>query len=484
MDNMESSPLYKMMHPKSIAFWGASSNPTGMGTVQLSQLLAAGFEGSVYPIHPRETEIKGLKAYAHIGEVPEPVDLGVFVLPTKVVPEALEECGRAGVKRVIVVSAGFGEKGAEGKQMQQHLVDIAREHDITFLGPNCIGVVNPHWKLNTTFFPYDAAAGFVGMASQSGSFITQMFGHLEKLGIGFSQGFSVGNEGMVDIADCLEYLGHCPKTKVIALYIEGIRRGREFVRVAREVSRKKPVVAFYVGGSESGSRAALSHTGVLAGPDRLYEGMFKQAGIIRATSIEELFDFCTVLGSQPLPKGNRIAVLTHSGGPGAAAADTAERTGLKLADFSQSTTDAVSEIVPHTASVRNPVDLTFNRNPMDYTETIPRILLKDDQVDGLFIYVLMPFLRIIQSLEAMGNDADQAAQMARDFVTANVKALQTLSEEFGKPVVGGSFCTRQEPINRMLQDAGFPVLSSPERAVKALAALVTYAKMRNRGMEL
>ena len=483
MNDMESSPLYQMMHPKSIAFWGASSNPTGMGSIQLSQLLAMGYEGALYPIHPKEKEIGGFKAYAHIGDVPGPVDLGVFVLPTTVVPETLEECGKAGLKTVIVVSAGFGEKGAEGKQAQQRLVQIAREYGITFLGPNCIGVVNPHWKLNTTFFPYDASSGFIGMASQSGSFVTQMFVHLEKLGVGFSQGFSVGNEGMVDITDCLEYLSHCPNTKVIALYIEGIRRGREFFRVAREVSKKKPIVAFYVGGSESGSRAALSHTGVLAGPDRLYDGMFKQAGIIRAATIEELFDFCFVLGTQPLPRGNRVAVLTHSGGPGAAAADTAERTGLKLAEFSQSTVDAVSKLVPHTASVRNPVDLTFNRNPMDYTQTIPRILLKDDEVDGLFIYVLMPFVRIAQSLEAMGNPPEEAERMGREFVNANVTALQTLSEESGKPVVGGSFCTRDELINRMLQDAGFPLLPSPERAIKALAALVTYTKMRKRLVE-
>jgi acetate---CoA ligase (ADP-forming) subunit alpha len=483
MNNMESSPLYQMMHPKSVAFWGASSNPTGMGSVQLSQLLASGFEGTVYPIHPKEKEIMGLKAYAHVRDVPEPVDLGVFVLPTTVVPEVLAECGEAGVTRVIVVSAGFGEQGVEGKELQQRLVQIARQYGITFLGPNCIGVVNSHWKLNTTFFPYDAPAGFIGMASQSGSFITQMFVHLEKLGVGFSQGFSVGNEAMIDITDCLEYLGHCPNTKVIALYIEGIRRGREFFRVAREVSRKKPIVAYYVGGSQSGSRAALSHTGVLAGPDRLYEGMFKQAGIVRATSIEELFDFCNVLGSQPLPKGNRIVVLTHSGGPGAAAADTAERTGLTLTELSRSTVEAVTELVPHTASVRNPVDLTFNRNPLDYTKTIPRILLGDDQVDGLFIYILMPFLRITQAMQALGNTTEAAAHMAREFVTANVTALQGLAAEYGKPVVGGSFCTRDELINRMLQDEGFPVLPSPERAIKALAALVTYARMRNRGAE-
>jgi acetate---CoA ligase (ADP-forming) subunit alpha len=480
MNQMESNPLYRIMHPRSVAFWGASSNPTGMGTVQLRQLLNMGFEGAVYPIHPRETEIQGLKAYAHVGDVPGPVDLGVFVLPTKVVPEAMEECGKAGVKRLIIVSAGFAEVGEEGKRQQQGLLKIAHQYGITFLGPNCIGVVNPHEKLNTTFFPYEGVPGYVGMASQSGSFITQMFVHLDTLGIGFSQGFSIGNEAMVDITDCLEYLGHCPNTTVIALYVEGIRRGREFLKVAQEVARKKPIVAYYVGGSTFGGRAAASHTGVLAGSDRVYDGMFKQAGIIRAQSIEELFDFCTALGSQPVPRGDRIAVLTHSGGPGAAAADTAERTGLTVAEFSPQTTDALKAIVPHTASVANPVDLTFNRNPNDYTEIIPGILLSDDNVDLMFVYALMPFRRVAQTMEAMGNSAEDALAMAQQFIDSQVQAMRRLPDTYGKPVVGGSFCTRQEYLIRRLQDSGFPVLPSPERAVKALAALVKYARIRER----
>jgi acetate---CoA ligase (ADP-forming) subunit alpha len=480
MSPIRSNPLYQIMHPRSVAFWGASGNPTGMGTVQLRQLLGMGFEGAVYPIHPREPEIMGLKAYAHVGEVPGPVDLAVFVLPTKVVPEIMEECGKAGVKRIIIVSAGFAEVGEEGKQQQQRLLEIARRYGITFLGPNCIGVVNPHIKLNTTFFPYDGMPGFVGMASQSGSFITQMFGHLDKLGIGFSQGFSVGNEAMVDITDCLEYLGHCPNTKVIGLYVEGVRRGREFLRVAREVARQKPIVAYYVGGSKFGGRAALSHTGVLAGSDQVYDGMFKQAGIIRAQSVEELFDFCAALGSQPVPRGDRIAVLTHSGGPGAAAADTAERCGLTVAEFSAQTVDALKAIVPHTASVANPVDLTFNRNPNDYTEVIPGILLSDQQVDLMFIYALMPFRRVSQAMEAMGNPADEAAAMAQQFIDSQVQALRRLPDTHGKPVVSGSFCTRDEFFIQRLQDSGFPVLPSPERAVKALAALVKYAKIRER----
>jgi acetate---CoA ligase (ADP-forming) subunit alpha len=463
------NPLYQIMHPKSIAFWGASNNPLGMGTVQLSSLMALGFEGSVFPMHPREVEVMGLKAYMHAKDLPIVPDLAIFVLPTAVVPDILEECGEAGIKRAIIVSAGFGEMGSEGRELQNRLVEIARKYGMVFVGPNCIGVVNPHHKLNTTFLPYEASPGFIGMASQSGSFITQMFVHLEKFGIGFSQGFSVGNEALVDITDCIEYLGKCPDTKVIALYIEAIRRGRDFFRVAREVSKIKPIVAFYVGGSESGKKAALSHTGAMAGPDPLYSGIFKQAGIIRAATIEELFDLCLVLGSQPVPKGDKIAILTHSGGPGAAAADA--------------TVDSLKKLVPHTASVSNPVDLTFNRNPSDYTKAMPRVILKDDNVDSLFMYLLIPVQRVMQAIAATGADPENAALLADIYIDGQCSAVAELSTDFGKPLIGASFCTREEPFIRKLQDHGVPVLTSPERAVRAMGALAEYARARKAILE-
>ena len=479
MDRYKQSPLYGIMHPKSIAFWGASSNPTGMGSVQLAQLLALGFEGKVYPIHPKDTQVMGLAAYATLEEVPEQVDLAVMVVPTSVVPDVLEQCGRSGVKRAIVVSAGFAEMGSEGGELQERIVRIARQYGITFLGPNCIGVVNPHMKLNTTFFPYEASPGFIGIASQSGSLVTQMFMHLAKFGLGFSQGFSVGNEALVDVTDCLEYLGHCPNTKVIALYIEAIRRGREFVKVAREVSKKKPIVAFYVGGSAAGSRAGLSHTGALAGPDPLYDAVLRQSGVLRAATIEELFDMCYVLGSQPLPAGDRVAVLTHSGGPGAAAADAAERSGLRLAEFGPETLEALRVVVPHTASIGNPVDITFSRNPKDYSQVVPHALLRDPGVDLLFIYVLLPMHRLIMSLLGRTSDPASAEALADGFIRDQSDALAGLVPMAGKPVVGASFCPRSEPFIQELQDRGFPVLSSPERAMKALAALAQYARWRH-----
>lgn len=478
MEDMSEHPLYRMLHPRSIAFWGASSDPTAMGSFQLAQMLAMGFEGAVYPIHPREKKIMGLPAFAHVKDVPGPVDLAVFVLPTRVVPEILEECGMAGIRRVIIVSGGFAEMGSEGKELQDHLAEIARKYGIRMLGPNCIGVVNPYVKLNTTFFPYDARPGFIGMASQSGSFVTQMFTHLNHFGLGFSQAISVGNEAVTDITDCLKYLSLCPKTKVIGLYVESIRRGRDFVRVAKEVSKRKPIVAHYVGGSESGKRAALSHTGALAGPDELYDGIFKQCGIIRAHTSEELFDFCFVLGTQPPPAGNSVAVLTHSGGPGAAAADEAERSGLAMAEFSSKTLEGLSALLPGTARMGNPVDLTFNRNPNDYAQSIPAVLLGDSGVDSLFIYLLLPSHRVAQVITSLGASPEQAANMASDFVKAQASLVLSLTPRFGKPVVGGSYCMREDQFIRELQDRGLPVLPSPERAVKALAALSRYARAR------
>jgi acyl-CoA synthetase (NDP forming) len=449
-----------------------------MGSVQLANLLALGFGGPVYPIHPTEKEVQGLPAYSGVADIPGPVDLAVFVLPTRVVPEILQECGKSGIKRAIVVSAGFGEINDAGKELQHRLVEICRDHEMRIIGPNCIGVVNPYSKLNTTFFPYEASPGFIGMASQSGSFVTQMFSYLNRFGMGFSQAFSVGNEAQTDITDCIEYLGLCPRTKVIALYIETIRRGGEFVKVAREVSKNKPIVAYYVGGSQAGSRAALSHTGALAGPDALYDGIFRQAGVLRASSLEELFDFCCVLGSQPLPKGNRVAVLTHSGGPGAAAADTADRSGLKLADFAPMTVEALRALVPHTASVANPVDLTFTRTPQDYVDTLPKIILQDSGVDSLFIYLLLTVHRVHFAMTAMAKDPQEAAALADEFIKAQSSTLAKLSPLSGKPVVGGSFSSRSEPFIQQLQAKGVPVLQSPERAVRALAALAKYAAVR------
>jgi len=379
-----------------------------------------------------------------------------------------------------VVSGGFKETGDKGIELQAELAQAARRCGIRLLGPNCLGVANVHHKFNPTPIPCDCAPGFVGLASQSGSFITQVFNYLQLHGMGFSTAFSVGNELNVDIVDCLEYLGACPDTKVIALYIEGLRRGREFVKTARSIVPHKPIVALYVGGSESGRQAAFSHTGAMAGPDRLYDGIFKQSGIIRAVSFTQLFDFCWALGSQPIPKGPKVVIQTHSGGPGATAADSCGRASLEIPRLSPETVEKLQPFVPHTASVNNPVDLTFNKNMNDFYWDIPKLLLEDENTDMLLLYFLAPPIFIERFLTGMGSSSEQAAKDAEKIIDDQAKTFIRLAGSCNKPIIGYTYRSLQEQFVRKLLDHGIPVYPDPARAAEAMGALQQYAILREK----
>ena len=480
LNSIKESPLYPIVNPKSIAFFGASNNFSSMGTSQFNSLRDLGFEGTIYPVHPKEEKVQNLKAYRSVLDLPEVPDLAVLVVPTKIVSKLLEECGEKGIKHAIIVSGGFKEVGAEGGDREQELTAIATKYGIRFLGPNCIGVANPYHKLNTTFLRYLGDPGFIGMASQSGSFVTQMFNYLSRFSLGFSTAFSVGNEANFDIVDCLEYLGACPNTKVIALYIEGIRRGREFMEMARSIIPYKPIVALYIGGSETGRQAGFSHTGALAGPDQLYDGMFHQSGVIRAYSIGELFDMCWVLGRLPKPRGSRVVIQTHSGGPGAAAADSCGREGLELPALSQDTVKKLAPLVPNTGSIHNPVDITFTKNPIDYFSDIPKILLEEDNTDILLVYFLVPSQMVNRALERMGLSKDQVIEKSAKFIDAQCKSIARLIETYNKPIVGFTFRSIQEDFTKSLINQGVPVFEGPERAVRALTASVKYSRLSER----
>jgi acetyl-CoA synthetase (ADP-forming) len=483
LKSIENSPLYRIANPRSIALFGASSNILSMGTPILISLKAMGFEGTIYPVHPKEEGVQGLKAYGSVLDLPEAPDLAILILPARIVPQILEECGKKGIKHAIVVSGGFKELGGEGVKLENELQKIANKHEIRFLGPNCIGVTNPHHRLNTTLLQYIGNPGFIGMASQSGSFITQMFHYLASFGIGFSTAFSVGNEANLDIVDCMEYLGVCPNTRVIALYIEGINRGRAFVETAKAIVTHKPIVALYVGGSETGRRAGLSHTGALAGPDPLYEAMFRQSGIIRARSITELFDFCWVLGALPLPKGKKVVIQTHSGGPGAEAADFCGRAGLELPALSPETINKITPFMPKTSSVHNPVDLTFTKNLLDYFSSMPSLLLEDKNADMLLIYLFMPQQAVKRALEHLGIPKDQVAEKTSELLDAQCQSIASVLETHNKPLVGYTYRSIHEDFTRGFIDRGVPVFPSTERAVHALEALVRYAALRGRSTD-
>jgi acyl-CoA synthetase (NDP forming) len=480
IESIEASPLYPIANPKSIALFGASNNATSMGTGLLGSLLGLGFEGEIYPIHPKENRVLNLKAYRSVLDLPNVPDLALIVLPTRLVPETMDACGKKGIKHAIVVSGGFKEVGSEGVNLERDLVAVANKYGIRFLGPNCIGVANPHQKLNTTFMLFEGAPGFIGMASQSGSFVTQMFSYLSRHALGFSTAFSVGNEANIDIVDCMEYLGACPNTKVIALYIEGIRRGRAFVEAARSIVPKKPIVAFYIGGSETGSRAGLSHTGAMAGPDRLYEGIFRQGGIIRARSMTELFDICWMLGTFPGIKERRVMIQTHSGGPGAEAADACGRAGLELPTLSPETIKRLSPYIPHTGSISNPLDFTFGKNITDYYWEIPKALLEDKDTDVLLYYFSMSQVTIERTVRQLGFPPDQVAKKAAELVNVQSDSIIRLLETHNKPFVGYTFLDPKDLLVRKIVERGVPIFPGPQRAARAIEAAYQYTRLRDK----
>lgn len=473
-------PLGTIVNPASIAFFGASNRFTAMGTNQLSSLKDLGFSGAVYPVHPREKEVLGYRAFRSVADLPEVPDLAILVLPADAVVSVLEACAQKGIRHAIVVSGGFKEVGPRGVDLEERLKAVAGRYGVRFLGPNCLGVVNPHHRFNPTFMPFEGRPGFVGLVSQSGSYTTQMFRYLDERGLGFSTAISVGNEADIDLVDGLAYLAECPHTKVIGLYIETIRRGRRFIETARSICPRKPIVAFYVGGSEAGRQASFSHTGAMAGSDRLYDGVFRQSGIVRARSMVELFDFCAVLAMCPPVPGRRVAIQTHSGGPGASAADACGREGLTLSGFSDQTLRNMRAFVPRTGSLSNPVDLTFSKNIMEFFDHIPDLLLADPNVDGLLIYLLLSQRTMKPVLSQMGVAPEDIEQQAEQITAHVAQALSVLPQRHAKPLIGFSYRSDTHSLLKPLRDAGIPVLPSPESAARAMAALVAYRELTDK----
>jgi acetyl-CoA synthetase (ADP-forming) len=357
-----------------------------MGTGQLSSLLMQGFKGPIYPIHPSEESVMGMRVYKSVRDVPETPDMAVMVLPTGIVPGLLAECGEAGVRAVIVTSGGFREVGGEGSALERELVEVASTHGIVMMGPNCIGVSNFNIGLNTTYYPYQQEPGRVTIISQSGTNSCHVYGHTHRLGLRLSHTVSVGNSAMVDLSDCLEYFADEPTTRAIALYIEGIADGAKFMKAARLASSRKPVVALYVGGTGAGARAGMSHTAALGGDDAIYDGMLRQTGILRAYNIEDLLDWAWALSTQPRSPGSRLCVYTNAGGPGASMADAASRAGLEVPVLSEGLQAKLREYLPHTAATANPIDITFLLDMEAYYIHVPRLLFESGEVDGMVMY--------------------------------------------------------------------------------------------------
>ncbi len=472
---MSTNPLHIIMHPQKIVVAGASNNFMKMGTIQALNLLNGGYKGEVVFLHPKEEQIFGHAVYRHAADIPFVPDLAMLVTPTKITPGLLDELGERGVRHAVIITAGFREVGADGIELEAELMRVAAKHGIRFVGPNCIGVMNTHIGLNLTFFPYNDEPGHLGLVSQSGTYVTQTLVYLKERGIRYSQAISVGNSSSIDLVDGLEYLGDDPDTHAIALYIEGIRRGRDFIRVAREVSKKKPIVALYVGGSQTGMRAAASHTGSLGGPNELYNGIFEQAGVLRAETVEDLFGWGHSLACMPPPKGRRVAILTHSGGPASSMADACERHGLELPELSE---ELQAQIRPHiaaTASAKNPVDLTFTMNHAALTETIPRLLFASDELDAVMVHGIMDTGFTGQMYDAIKDIAPIPREQFMESAKFDMSVLANLPRETGKPLTASTFIRDDNAAQAMIA-SGIPLFDAPESAVKAMAALANYGE--------
>jgi acetyltransferase len=431
---------------------GASTSPEKLGYGVARNLVQSGYTGTIHFVSQKQGRLFDRLLYTSLAEVPGAVDLAVLIVPPLAVIQALQDCGQRGIHAAILVSAGFREAGPEGAALENKCVEAARQNGVRLLGPNCIGIIDTHLPLDTTFLqPPMPAAGDIGFISHSGAFCAAIIDWARRQGFGFSQVVSLGNQADVTETDLLPVVAADMHTRVIALYMEGVSDGRRFIQAAQETVLRKPVVALKVGRFESGQKAAASHTGALAGSDNAFEAAFNKAGVLRAETTEQMFDWAAALAACPLPAGPRMAILTNAGGPGVIAADALEMNGLLSAELCQDSLKELSALLPPAASVHNPVDMLASASPQQYADCL-EILLGDEGVDG--VMVILPPPPMFEAGEVATRLTDVICQAAKPVVIALMGSMLV------------------ENALAVFRSAGIPAYPFPERAASALCALV------------
>jgi len=454
-----SSDLKPFFTPSGVALIGTSANPTRLSFGILRNMVEGRYRGGVYPVNPRYTEVLGISCFASINNVPDPVDLAVIALPAVNVPETVEACGQRGIKTAIIISGGFREVGSQGLELENQCVEIAQRYQMRLIGPNCVGTMDLYSGVNTTFIKGLPPKGNIGFLSQSGAICGAVVDYVLDKDIGFSNLTSMGNMADVNETDIIEYLSTDPNTKVIAAYLEGIKDGRQFLEVARRVSRIKPIVMLKVGRSEAGARAVSSHTGSLAGSHSAYQAAFEQAGIIEVESAAELFDVCIGMVYQNPPKNNQTVIVTNSGGPAALASDSLAANGMRLADLRSETQDFLRPRLNPAAQVGNPVDMLGGAEPQEYADAL-KACLADENV-GAALAILTP--------QALVNPAD-VAQVIGEIAAQTDK---TVIASF----VGG---VSVNEARHVLHGMHVPMYTFPEQAGRVMGVLHRFGVWRSK----
>jgi acetyl coenzyme A synthetase (ADP forming)-like protein len=443
--------------PQAVAVVGASRTPGKLGYAVLHNVIRYGYQGSIYPINPGAEEILGLKCYPSVLVAPGPIDLALIVVPSKHVSQVMIECGEKRIKGAVVISAGFREVGSAGWQREAELVQIARRYAMRLIGPNCLGIIDTVSSLNASFAAGMPVQGTIGFMSQSGALCTSVLDMALAENVGFSRFVSLGNKADADELTFIRAWENDPHTAVMMAYVEGIEKGTEFMNVARQVSCTKPIIAIKSGTTSAGSRAVSSHTGALAGSEQAYEAAFRQTGIIRARSVQELFDYAIAFARQPLLPDDRIAIVTNAGGPGIMATDACERAGLQLASLESQALDRLRQMLPAAASVLNPIDVLGDARADRYALAL-HAAADDPNVGGILV-ILTP--QIMTEIE-------ETARMVGE-----------LAQELDKPILACFMGREQvEPGVRILNTYRVPNYPVPERAVAALEAMMHYRRWR------
>jgi len=458
-------PLDSIFHPKSLAVIGASRKPGSVGHSLLANIIDSRYQGIVYPVNPEAKGILGIKCYSSVTAIPDAVDLAVIIVPARFVPAILAECGQKKIQGAIIISAGFKEIGGEGIHLEKNVKEIAAQHDIALVGPNCLGIINADASvsLNATFGTSMPGEGNIAFLSQSGALCVAVLDYAKEANIGFSKFISMGNKAGINENELLLYLKDDTETDVILMYLEDLINGREFMTIAREITshsrNPKPIVALKAGRTLLGAKAVSSHTGSLAGSDKVYDAIFDQCGVLRGETMEEVFDYVKAFSSQPLPKGKNVAIISNSGGPGILATDSCIKYGLKIAPFTQQTKKSLRQILPVTASVNNPVDLIADAQHKQYEGALEVILTQTKVHSSIVILTPTAFTNV------------------EKVATAIVRT----TKKFNKPTLCCFLGIYDVSAGiEILEKHGIPAYRFPEAAAKALGQMTEFTHWLSR----